>query len=169
MVHFPGFARARLWIQRAVPAFQTGGFPHSEILGSMPVSGSPRLIAGNHVLHRLLAPRHPPYALSSLTIKPAQHTLPAGEARDQQAMVLTQLTLSIYGRRRTIQLSKINFEVSKIVVPDSAPQPADGWSRITSVSNSSSTFDLDALRALLQSSQPASTLKASREVQFVLL
>ena len=84
-------------------------------------------------------------------------------------MVLTQLTLSIYGRRRTIQLSKINFEASKTVVPDSAPQPADGWSRITSVSNSSSTFDLDALRALLQSSQPASTLKASREVQFVLL
>ena len=34
----------------------------------MPVSGSPRLIAAFHVLHRLLTPRHPPYALSSLTI-----------------------------------------------------------------------------------------------------
>ena len=31
--------------------------------------GSPRLIAACHVLHRLFAPRHPPYALSSLTIK----------------------------------------------------------------------------------------------------
>ena len=112
----------------------------------MPTSGSPRLIAGSHVLHRLLAPRHPPYALSSLTIKPAQHTLPAGGTRLKQAMALTQLTLSIFGRRRTIQLSKINFEVSKTVVPDSAPQPADGWSRITSLSNSSSTFDLDAFR-----------------------
>ena len=30
-------------------------------------SGSPKLIAANHVLLRLLAPRHPPYALSSLT------------------------------------------------------------------------------------------------------
>jgi hypothetical protein len=30
-------------------------------------SGSPKLNAANHVLHRLLAPRHPPYALSSLT------------------------------------------------------------------------------------------------------
>ena len=30
---------------------------------------SPGLIAANHVLHRLLAPRHPPFALSSLTSK----------------------------------------------------------------------------------------------------
>ncbi len=32
------------------------------------LSGSPKLNAASHVLHRLLAPRHPPYALSSLTI-----------------------------------------------------------------------------------------------------
>ena len=44
------------------------GLPHSEILGSKPVCGSPKLIAAYHVLHRLLAPRHSPYALSSLTI-----------------------------------------------------------------------------------------------------
>ncbi len=31
-------------------------------------SGSPKLIAAYHVFHRLLTPRHPPYALSSLTI-----------------------------------------------------------------------------------------------------
>ena len=31
-------------------------------------SGSPELIAASHVFHRLLAPRHPPYALCSLTI-----------------------------------------------------------------------------------------------------
>src|SRR5262249_25964491 len=46
-----------------------GGFSHSEISGSTPACGSPELIAANHVLHRLLAPRHPPCALSSLTIK----------------------------------------------------------------------------------------------------
>jgi hypothetical protein len=45
------------------------GFPHSEIPGSMPVCGSPGLIAACHVLHRLCAPRHPPSTLSSLTIK----------------------------------------------------------------------------------------------------
>ena len=41
--------------------------PHSEIFGSKPVCGSPKLIAAYHVLHRRPAPRHPPYALSSLT------------------------------------------------------------------------------------------------------
>src|SRR5438874_12941887 len=43
------------------------GFPHSDIPGSKIVCVSPRLIAAYHVLHRLLVPRHPPCALSSLT------------------------------------------------------------------------------------------------------
>ena len=42
------------------------GLPHSEILGSKPARGSPRLFAACHVLHRLLAPRHPPDALAFL-------------------------------------------------------------------------------------------------------
>jgi hypothetical protein len=45
------------------------GLPHSEIPGSKPVCGSPRLIAACHVLHRFSAPRHSPSTLSSLTIK----------------------------------------------------------------------------------------------------
>jgi hypothetical protein len=40
--------------------------PHSEIPGSKPVRGSPRLIAAYHVLHRLSAPRHPPDTLKTL-------------------------------------------------------------------------------------------------------
>src|SRR5207248_5823992 len=72
MVHFPGLAHTRLCIQRAVARVHLAGFPHSEILGSKPACGSPRLIAACHVLHRLLAPRHPPYALSSLIIKLTQ-------------------------------------------------------------------------------------------------
>ena len=51
----------------------------SEIPGSQPVCGFPRLIAAYHVLHRLPSPRHPPYALSSLTIKLALlEILPSG-------------------------------------------------------------------------------------------
>ncbi len=69
MVHFPGLTRARLWIQRAVCRVYRHGFPHSEIPGSKPACGSPRLIGACPVLRRLLAPRHPPHALSSLTIK----------------------------------------------------------------------------------------------------
>ena len=78
MVHFPGFACTSLCIQPAIIPFYGIGFPHSEIPGSKPACGSPRLIAACHVLLRLLAPRHPPYALSSLTIKLTQHVAIAG-------------------------------------------------------------------------------------------
>jgi hypothetical protein len=39
------------------------GFPHSDICGSTIARISPQLFAACHVLHRLLAPRHPPNAL----------------------------------------------------------------------------------------------------------
>ena len=47
--------------------------PHSEIPGSKPVRGSPRLIAAYHVLHRLSAPRHPPNTLKALDRSHYQH------------------------------------------------------------------------------------------------
>ena len=72
MVHFPELAHTRLCIQRAVTRVHLVGFLHSDIPGSKPACGSPRLFAACHVLHRLLAPRHPPYALSSLIIKLTQ-------------------------------------------------------------------------------------------------
>ena len=46
----------------------SGGFPHSDISGSKPIPGSPKLNAGYHVLHRLLLPRHPPNALFALDL-----------------------------------------------------------------------------------------------------
>ena len=75
MVHFPELAHTSLCIQPAVTRVHLVGFPHSEIPGSKPACGSPRLIAACHVLHRLLAPRHPPYALSSLIIKLTQYVV----------------------------------------------------------------------------------------------
>ena len=42
------------------------GFPHSDILGSIPACGSPRLFAACHVLLRRMVPWHPPCALISL-------------------------------------------------------------------------------------------------------
>ena len=44
-----------------------GGLPHSEMYGSIDACSSPYLFAAYRVLHRLLAPRHPPYALVHLT------------------------------------------------------------------------------------------------------
>jgi hypothetical protein len=51
---------------RALPRV---GFPIRKSPGQRLVSTSPGLIAAAHVLHRLLAPRHPPCALRSLDQK----------------------------------------------------------------------------------------------------
>ena len=72
MVHFPALSSSTYGFSRGYPGISRGGFPHSEISGSKPVCGSPKLIAAYHVLHRLLVPRHPPYALSSLTSNPQE-------------------------------------------------------------------------------------------------
>ena len=50
-----------------MPDFYPGGFPHSDICGSMDICSYPQLFAACHVLLRLLMPSHPPYALLSLT------------------------------------------------------------------------------------------------------
>ena len=80
MFQFPGFALNPLCIQELVPVSphykqprgyynrMSGGFPHSDISGSKPIPGSPKLNAGYHVLHRLLLPRHPPNALFALDL-----------------------------------------------------------------------------------------------------
>src|SRR5580693_1159497 len=56
------------------PGFAREGFPIRRSPVITPVCGLPKLIAACHVLHRLSLPRHPPCALSSLTIEltPAQ-------------------------------------------------------------------------------------------------
>ncbi len=47
--------------------FSKNGFPIRTSPDQSLFSGSPKLFAADHVLHRHLLPRHPPYALSSLT------------------------------------------------------------------------------------------------------
>ena len=61
MFQFAGFASHAYGFSVRWPL--RAGFPHSEIHGSKPAHGSPRLIAACHVLHRLSTPRHPPNAL----------------------------------------------------------------------------------------------------------
>ena len=74
MVHFPGFASPPYGFRWRYGGLTRRGFPHSEIPGSQLACSSPRLIAAGCVLLRLFAPRHPPYALSSLTIKFTQQS-----------------------------------------------------------------------------------------------
>ena len=56
-----------LWIGVRITEVCSVRFPHSEISGSMDICSSPKLFAAYHVFHRLLVPRHPPYALISIT------------------------------------------------------------------------------------------------------
>ena len=62
-----------LWIQYTVTEVCSAGFPHSDICGSMDICSSPQLFAAYHVFHRLLVPRHPPYALISITNSTSSH------------------------------------------------------------------------------------------------
>ena len=62
-----------LWIGVRIPEVCSGRFPHSEISGSMGICPSPKLFAAYHVFHRLLVPRHPPYALISITNSTSSH------------------------------------------------------------------------------------------------
>ena len=67
MVQFPGYRFSHLCIQQLIPD-RSGGLPHSAINGSQDMCSSPSLLAACHGLLRRAAPRHPPYALSRLTI-----------------------------------------------------------------------------------------------------
>ena len=69
MFQFRAFPSYAYLIQRTIPKYCSGGFPHSEISGSTDICSSPKLIAACHVLRRLLMPRHSPCALYSLTLR----------------------------------------------------------------------------------------------------
>jgi hypothetical protein len=62
------------------PLTLAGGLPHSEIFVSTSVRDSTKLIAAVHVLHRLSAPRHPPYALFRFAVS-LRHVLLLRAAR----------------------------------------------------------------------------------------
>ena len=68
----------------------SSGFPHSEISGSKDICSSPKLFAAYHVFHRLLVPRHPPYALSSITNLP----LLTGWSKGHTCIALHALVIS---------------------------------------------------------------------------
>lgn len=69
MFHFPTFPPTALCVQAEAAGHYSGflqGFPIRRSPDRSSFTSSPGLIAGYNVLHRLLVPRHPPIALSSL-------------------------------------------------------------------------------------------------------
>ena len=69
-VSVPRVRLAQLWIHCTIIIWWWLGFPIRTSPGQSLFVSSPRLFADLHVLHRLLLPRHPPYALIRLTIYP---------------------------------------------------------------------------------------------------
>ena len=90
MFQFRRFPTYAYLIQRRLTEYCSAGFPHSEILGSMPMCGSPRLIAACHVLLRLLMPRHSPCALISLT-SPARTSYPSLPPKAESSLTPSRL------------------------------------------------------------------------------
>ena len=110
------------------------GFPHSDISGSTSARDSPKLFAACHVLHRLLAPRHPPRALYSLTT-PQQLT----HGQMQEAVSIIPRTDAGMDRETFIYRQKLILPMSRsslCKVPDpkvrgaglAGPVPAIRWS-----------------------------------------
>ena len=65
MFQFSAFASIPYAFRHGFP-INREGFPIQKSQDRCSVASSSGLIAGSHVFHRLLTPRHPPYALSSL-------------------------------------------------------------------------------------------------------
>ena len=114
MVHFPELPSCTYVFSAGCSGITRSGFPHSEIPGSKLVCSSPRLIAAYRVLHRLLAPRHSPYALSSLTTSVSTLTTTARKPHRQRGPF--NETLRVFSeknyRLQDIQLSKSGRRLS---------------------------------------------------------
>ena len=111
MVHFPALSSPTYGFSRGYPGITPGGFPHSEIFGSTPVCGLPKLIAAYRVLHRLLAPRHPPYALSSLTILGSWRTAGIRRLRPRISEIApAPKTLRHYGKLPFVEYSVVKHQ-----------------------------------------------------------
>src|SRR5438309_2450923 len=96
------------------PGITRAGLPHSEIPGSQPAGGSPRLIAAIHVLHRLLVPRHPPCALASS----ASRSFDSPSRQDQRSQKDLIHYLLILSAQLLFSSSGTNTEVMAQKKPD---------------------------------------------------
>ena len=105
---------------RASQGITPGGFPHSDISGSTLARNSPKHFAACHVLHRLLAPRHPPHALSSLTysVHAASTVLAGHERLRSRRNLLDEIDASIL---RLVSVARRS--------PAASAESADRWAR----------------------------------------
>ena len=91
----PGSLPAAMDSPQDTAALPAVGFPIRTSTDQSLVGGSPWLIAATHVLHRLLEPRHPPHALSSLVT--LNSGLPSLAARATPAFEVEIQTFGVHG------------------------------------------------------------------------
>src|SRR6058998_3014772 len=89
-------------------ALPAPGFPIRRSAGQRLFSASPRLIAAVHVLPRLLVPRHPPCALSILTVSSAA---PEGAVGANYPLAFMQFSSSAEaGKRKNFRPRSLKTE-----------------------------------------------------------
>ena len=150
MVHFPGFAPPAYGFSRQRREWTPARFPHSDIPGSTLAYSSPRLFAVSHVLHRLLSPRHPPYALSSLPVKPTRTgTAPAARARRaRRGRPGRRYSDSVRNARRSGTLPAIAYDLRYSVLKEPAAPPRGGTRMLVGVAGfEPATSSLSGMRS----------------------
>ena len=123
LISFPGLLRWFTSPRSAPPRYfihvrgarvSPRGLLHSDIRGSLDMCSSPRLFAACHVLHRLPAPRHPPWTYISLghivlPFIPYCSTLPS--APSQAAL---QISLAVHPYELLLRFLPSSFQRSLI-------------------------------------------------------
>ena len=130
MFHFPEFPARSYLFTTHCPSFPQGGFPHSDICGSLPYHNSPQLFAVVHVLLRPLTPRHPPYALCSLTCSALQIGSPvfANKAASHTSSTYSSssLSYSVLNVPNPLYFSLLHFSTAHFSTPDFLLFPRTG-------------------------------------------
>ena len=107
-------------------AFTPLGFPIRTSPAQRSVGNSPELFAATHVLHRLLAPRHPPHALSSLlTLIPQQ---PASRRNWLKLETKVQAPALRRGPERIHLLRRFSKRAEPLSQPDCLLNDAENFS-----------------------------------------
>src|SRR3954465_14072863 len=109
MFQFPSLPpRILFYSDASTSALPLVGFPIRKSRDQRSVSTSPRLIAAAHVLHRLLAPRHPPCALILLIertrvcrygvfkVRSTRESRPRGRSLKTQQRATCNIEVNVY-------------------------------------------------------------------------
>ncbi len=83
------------------------GFPIRKSSDLSSVDSSPRLIAASYVLHRLLVPRHPPYALTHLLTKMLASTVQFSNNTPAPNRISQDQTEELFAVSRKIRADRI--------------------------------------------------------------